>query len=36
MRAVPTLAAERAASLKGPGLFTARRDAIHYYYYYYY
>jgi len=34
-RAVPTSAAERAANLKGPGLSTARRDAIHYYYYYY-
>ena len=31
-RAVPTSAAERAANLKGPGLSTARRDAIHYYY----
>ena len=31
-RAVPTSAAERATNLKGPGLSTARRDAIHYYY----
>ena len=31
-RVVPTSSAERAASLKGPGLSTAHRDATHYYY----
>ena len=31
-RVVPTSSAERAASLKGPRLYTAHRDATHYYY----
>ena len=31
-RAVPTSAAERAANLKGPGLSTAHRNAVHYFY----